>query len=433
MKNILIISLIFGISIFLFFVISADKEPVMLPGTKDNHEYPNQEFANTVWNVLSDPKQLTKYCDAQFTKNSNEATCIVSSDSADQARVFSSALWEIWSGHTQLAKEKLEQLYEDKTWSLWGGVGLLELAHHTGNQNELTSLLEQLKEGFLSSENPQFISSYEFYELWYAKNNFEWARLENLLAKYSEEKINNDPELFFLQSSVFFTNGREPELKELLDEVSPVVKKTIYYVYSLVNYTSLKSGIKESDSIINKFVTTRPEDTELAAEKIYLELLDDNPAIVEDALNRLYDIVDLSSKDVNLILHMMLTLATDQKYDESVKVFNIANFGDDVVLEDFVMYHTFSAWEHVHMGEYDSAFYKLEKSINMAPKDTAANGLKVLLAKKFERPDLALSSLKILLETNPHNESYRNLILYFRNKYETPELEVLYRRMIGHN
>ena len=396
-----------------------------------------KEHTNTSWNALSDPKLLIKHCDAQFTRNSNQPTCVIFPDSHDQAKVFSKMLWEAWSGHTQLARYKFNmlQLNEDKVWSLWGGIGLLELENYTGNQIAVTSLLRRLKEDFLSSEKPLFIEMYEHYELWHASDNYEWARLKKLLGKYSKEKIRNDPELFFLQSTILVNNEQELELEKLLNEASPSVKKTIHYVNSMIEYTTLKYGIKELDSVIRKFAKDRPEDTKIAFSFAIQELSDNDPDVSEAALNRLYKISEASRKDVGLILSVLVILGAHKKFDESDKVLNMANFGDDVVLDDFVAYHNYMALTHLYKNkiEFYEAFNRVEKAISLAPKDTTANRLKVTIARENGRPDLALGSLRVLLEASPNYEGYRNQVIYFRNKYKTPEFESLYQRMINYH
>ena len=119
-----------------------------------------KEHDKSIWNLHSDPNDLITYCDAQFTKNSNRPACTISPDSADEAKIFSHALWEIWSGRARLARTKLNQLHNNKIWSLWGGAGLLELAYQTGNQQQLGSLLKLTKKDFIASEKISFINLY---------------------------------------------------------------------------------------------------------------------------------------------------------------------------------------------------------------------------------------------------------------------------------
>lgn len=388
-----------------------------------------KEHDKTLWNVLSDPKDLITYCDGQFVKNSNKPTCTISPNSADEAKVFSKALWEIWSGRTKLARAKLNKLHNNKKWSLWGGIGLFELAYQTGNQKQLGSLLKLLKKDFFSSENTLFINLYNYYELMYAGGNHEWKRLESLLGKYSKEIILYDPVLFSLQSRIFYIKKQESELAKLINKASPTVKKTSYYVPSVSYYTFLKFGIKESNAILRRYATDRPEDMVLTVSYLHQQLLDKNPNVAKNALNKLLEIIRSSKNNINLIFQTVLTLIQNKKYNESVNVLKMANFNNDVVLDDFVSYHIYLAWHDVYMGKDDAALNKLEEALSMAPRNIDVHDLKFLLERKHERPELALNSLKVLLESDPHNNNYRNEFSVFRKIYKLPELKSLYQRM----
>ena len=432
MRKLFVIALILGTLGLWLATNQQDDGPLELPHDKYEQGTENQEFDNMVWSHSSDPKLLVKYCLFQFRKTTNFTHCVLSSSSAAQAKLFGRALWEIWLGHTQLAKETLDVLQQDGHWSLWGKVGLLELALHTGNQIQLTSLLLQFNNDFLSSGNIALIQSYKHYELWNTWNDLEWIRLEELLNKYTIKEIATDSKLLFLKSNVYFVRGQEEFLEELLKQSHPQVKNTAEYFYCLVYLAILKSGPDNSKNIIKKLAKDWPEDTEIVLEKVLSDLQDSDPTVQKFALKEIYDIAKLFNKDSKLLLEIMESLLTYHKFEEAGQVFKYLDL-NKVVLDDFVLFHTISAWNDIYKVEYDSALSKLEKALEMAPKDLAANWLKVLLIKKLERPDLALRPLKILFTANPYNQSYRNQITYFRNNYDMPELESLYQRMIEHH
>lgn len=389
-----------------------------------------KEHDNTSWNALSDPGLLMEYCESQFIKDSSQPTCDISPNSSTRARMFSEGLWETWSGRTHLAEMKFKYLYESEKWSLWGSIGLLELAYTTENKNELASLLKKYKESFLSSDKPLFLKTYEHYELWHASENFEWEKLESLLQRYSKEQIQNDPALFFFQSSILVNNKQILELDELLSEVPLNVKETIHYINAMVAYTSLKYGEKERDIIISKFAKERPKEIAIVLSDAFNELSNDDPDVSKAALSKIYKITKSSKENVNLVLKTILILCAYNKFYESTEVFKIANFRNDVILDDFTAYHSFLAWVYLSQNLDNEVLNRVEKAIDMAPKDLTANRIKLYLARKNEEPDLALSSLKVLLNTSPHSESLREEISYFRNKYKTSEFESIYQQMI---
>ncbi len=429
MKNILIVILIVGVFAAWF---HTDKVSIASLSDASTSVFNNQEYVHSTWNSSSDPKLLIEYCSDQFSERNNVTDCSLAPNSAEQAKLFANALWKVWSGHTHQAEEKFKQLQQEEAWLLWGKVGLLELANHTGNQNKLGLLLDRFKQDFLSSKNDIFIQSYNYFELWHAHSSLEWVELEDLLNKYTIEQITSNSELLFMQSSIYLASGQKEKLGKLLNQARPEAKKSAYYVYSLVYLTDLKLNVIESDSIIKRFAITRPEDDSLALAKARLELLDDNKAVSEAALKKILDITKSHKKDVRFLLDIREILFSNHKFEAAKLVFKSTDLAG-VVLEDFVMFKTVLAWEFILKNRFDYAISKLEEALNMAPRDLAANWLKVLIAKKLERPDLVQNSLKVLLDANPYNQSYRNQISHFRNKYKTPEFEVLYKRMIEHH
>lgn len=429
MRKLFAALLILSIISLWFVNYQTEKGPTQAPENDNISAFADQKLARTVWNEFSDPKLLIKHCLSQFKKNLDATDCTLSTSSADQTKLFSNVLWEIWSGHTGLAKDKIESLQQEEPWSSWGNIGLLELALHTGNQTQLGSLLAQFRDSFLSAKNTSLLQSYKYYELWYARNELEWEKLEALLEKYSIEQITKDSELLFLQSNVFFVRGQRDYLEKLLNQTKLSVRNTVDYTYSLIYLAILKSDTEESKTIVNKFAEDSPENIDIVLEKAQMDLLDTSPTVREAALRKIHNIAKLFSKDLGLLLSVMESLLTHHKFDEAGRIFNYIDL-TNVILDDFVMFHTITAWNDIYMAEYEDALLKIEKALKMAPKDLAANWLKVLLAKKFERPDLAQDSLEILLRANPFNKNHINQILHFRNKYKTPELEALYQGMI---
>jgi tetratricopeptide (TPR) repeat protein len=429
MRKLLVALLILSIISLWFVNNQTEKEPAQAPENDNISAFADQKLANTVWNEFSDPKLLIKHCLSQFKENNDATDCILSTSSADQAKLFSSVLWKIWSGHTVLAKDEIELLQQEESWSLWGNIGLLELALHTGNQTQLGSLLVQFRDSFLSANNTSLLQSYKYYELWYTRNELKWKKLGALLEKYTIEQITRDPELLFLQSNIFFVRGQRDYLEKLLNQTELSARNTVDYTYSLIYLAILKSDTEESKTIINKFAEDSSENIDIVLEKAQMDLLDTSPTVREAALRKIHHIAKLFSKDLGLLLSVMESLLTHHKFDEAGRIFNYIDL-TNVILDDFVMFHTIRAWNDIYMAEYEDALLKIEKALKMAPKDLAANWLKVLLAKKLERPDLAQDSLEILLKANPFNKNHINQILHFRNKYKTPELEALYQCMI---
>lgn len=429
MRNLFASALILGIFSLWFVTNEAENEPTQTPVNDNVTAFADQKLASTVWNEFSDPKLLIKHCMSQFKEKNDATNCILSAGSTGQAKLFSSALWAIWSGHTILAKDEIELLKQEEPWSLWGNIGLLELALHTGNQTQLGSLLTQFRDGFLSSKNTSLLQSYNYYELWYTRNELEWKKLEVLLEKYTIEQITKDSELLFLQSNFYFVQGQRDDLEKLLNQTKLTIRNTAEYAYSLIYLAILKSDPEDSKAIIKKFAEDSPENIDIVLEKALMDLLDTNPIVREAALRKIHDIANLYSNDLGLLLSVMESLLTHHKFDEAGRIFKYIDL-TDIILDDFVMFHTITAWNDIYMAEYEDALLKIEEALKMAPKDLASNWLKVLLAKKIERPDLAQNSLEVLLKANPYNKNHINQILHFRNKYKTPELEALYQSMI---
>ncbi len=214
MKNILVAILIMGIFIAWFLINHADTAATTSPSDASTLVSNNPEYAHSTWNRSADPKLLIEYCSNQFSAKNNVTDCSLAPNSAEQAKLFANALWKVWSGHTHQAKEKFKQLQQEKPWSLWGKLGLLELANHTGNQNKLGLLLDRFKQDFLSSKNDIFIQSYKYFELWHAYSSLEWVELEGLLDKYTIEQITSNPELLFMQSNVYLVSGQKEKLEK---------------------------------------------------------------------------------------------------------------------------------------------------------------------------------------------------------------------------
>ncbi len=432
MRKLLIVAIILGVLGIWLITDQDNKDLITLQKDEKKLVSTNHKDTDMVWNELSDLMSLINYCSSLFKTNNNASSCVLTSESSEQIKLFASTLWKIWSGHSRRAKEDLELFQQEEAWSLWGKIGLMELALYTGNQKKLASLLDQFKDDFLSTKNNSLIEAYRNYELWHAFEDLNWKKLEKLLEKYTINQITSNPNLFLFQSSIYFVNGQRKKLKNFLNQTHPEVKVSANYINGLVYLAILEPKLERLDIIKKIFPTDRPWSVDIIFEMARLELMNDNPAVQEDALEKYFDIAKLSRNNPAYLLEIINSLASHHKFAEAEEIFKYLDV-KYVDLEDFVIFKTVSAWNYVYIGDYENAAYEIELALKMAPKDLTANWLKVLLIKKLERPDLALRPLEILFTANPYNQSYRNQITYFRNNYDMPELESLYQRMIEHH
>ncbi len=382
-------------------------------------------LARNVWASTSDIDLLIAYCEAQFQISNSSVSCRLDPRSESRATQFASALWSIWTGHTAAARADLERLREVDDWSLWGETGLLELAYHTEDH----VLLARLLDGFARQalvKDPRHTALDERYRFILSEETANWAELEQLLSEHSYEEISKSPFLFSSQAHLFFARGQRAQLGELLRATSSEVQRATVYLFWEADYLAMEGRAAESASVLRAFYEKHRDNRRLAREVAFADAFDGSSDAVSAAFQTLDRIAETSRHDVKLLLNMAITLALYRQPEHSESTYRRIDT-EGTNLEDFTALHVLRAWNAVYRGDLRSADTSLRRALRAAPRHLSANYLKALIAKRQADSIAALESLQILFETDPYNENFNSLILYFRNTFHTADWELLYQ------
>lgn len=407
-----------------------EKKKILQLSAEQKHDRVSNALADFVWTRSSDPELLIIYCASKFTVSNQDSTCALGEGSKPQVVAFSDALWKTWSGHTVDARTVFTSLLRDNESALWGELGLLELATYTNNHRELASLLGRF-EKILSNRDPIYRRLYEHYRIAHAEDTSDWAGLQKLLSKYSREQILNEPVLFSAQSRVLFVKGQRLQMAELLRTARSNIRGTTLYMLSKADYAVLEEGIGASKAAIRKLAASHPEDQRLALELAYIDIYQSSASVTSAGLKKLNNFARLSPNNVRLLLSMAVTLASYHKSDDSAQIFRLID-SRRTNLNDFALFHILSAWDAVYWGNIDQARKSLGEALEMAPRHVAANWLKVLIAKRRDDPRAGAEALAPLMESDPYNENYISLVMYFRDKFNTADFERLATQATRH-
>lgn len=422
--------LFFAGSLFISVTVAAstvDREEVTIWNTIGAHDRVVRELSNYVWQLSSDPQLLIVYCDSQFTDSSGNLTCTLSTTSAIGAKQFAEALWYTWSGQTRKARNAFELLAKHREWSEWGNVGLLELAWYTEHLDELGRLLDSL-ESNSTKKSTAFTEILTRYRLHHAEATNNWDRILDVAEKYPLQRVVRNLPLFFTYARALFVDGRENQLRKLLEATPSALRETTEYRLRSAEYALLTHGISKSISAIQKYAASSPENDDLGLQKAYLEVLDSSPKVAAAALARIHRIAESSKHNVRLLIGIATTLASFHKPEESARVFTLID-PEIVDLEDFTMFYTLQAWVAIYRDEISEANSTLDRALAMFPQQVAANHLKALIAKRNNDPEAGTMALKNLFEADPYNENYASLVLYFRGRFTTADLEWLFQEV----
>lgn len=405
----------------------SNKSRILQLSAEANYVAVSNELAEMVWSSDSDPELLMEYCAARFVVKPQSASCALARGASDEPTALAEVLWNIWTGRTQVAGAILNRLLEGKESRLWGAVGTLEFAHYSERHKVLAELLRKYNSDPLQS-NPRFVPIFRRYQVAYLESVSDWTRLEELLQKFSQQEVMEDPELFSALARLRYVRGQASELKALLDAAAVNLGKTTVYQQRKADFLVLEKGIPASKSEIDNFTKSYPNNPELLMQSSYSALLNSSPDISQAAWKALLETARASQRNVRLLLDMATTLASYHKPVESSQIVRLID-RDGTDLDDFTISHVLWGWVHVFEGNIPGAMKELEVALTMAPNHVPANWLRVLIARQNGDPQKALEALKVLLAADPYNNNYRNLAKYFAETFESSELKALYRRL----
>ncbi len=383
-----------------------------------------QRLSKATWTIDSSFYDLNELCRAQLYTSYSQSTCHIDPSSAAQAVQFADALWLMWTGRTQSARQILQELQNQDSWCAWGQAGLLHLAYHTENHNQLAALISD----FTSSKTDcdiQDASLVQHYSILLALETADWKVLDSLLRQLPQQTVLETPDFFRAQSQYYYATGRAADFAELLSAASPGVQESTEYLTQLAKFNALREGVGGWAQAFHALSDKNKTNRSLAIGAALSDLLGGNPEGVGLAAEMLVGIASRHSNDARLLMEMAAMLALHRQPTVSERVYRkIDTVGTS--LQEFTAFHVLTAWNAVHRGDLEQARMRIGLALAMAPKHYGANYLKALIAKRESDAEMGLEALRILLAADPYNENVRSMIKGFYELHPSQDWKSLY-------
>lgn len=383
-----------------------------------------QQSSATTWTADSSFYDLTGLCRAQLYASTAQSTCHIDPSSTAQAVQFADALWLMWTGRTQSARQILQELQKQGGWCVWGQAGLLELALHTENHNQLASLITEFEDSTPICELRNTMLT-QHYAVVLASETADWKALDRLLGELPRRAVLESPELFSSQAKLYIATGRASDLASLFAAASSKVRESTEYLTLQAEFNALNEGVGSWSRAFHAQSNRHEDNRSLAVDAALSDLLKDSPEIVSAAADRLENIAAQSSQDVRLLMYLSIMLALHRQPVVSERVYRrIDTSGTS--LQDFTAFHVLTAWNAVNRGDREQAKTRIGSALALAPRHFSANYLKALIAKRESDSEMGLEALGILLNADPYNENVRFMIKGFYEQYPSEDWKSLH-------
>lgn len=406
-----------------------ESNEVAIWGTAGKHDLVVREFADYRWVRASDPQLLIYYCASKFAVGVETSNCLVGPASAADAKRFADALWSVWLGQTKKARSTFEQLSKNRDWSEWGRIGFLELAWHTEDIKALGGLLTSYESDQAKERSDAFNKALRRYRLLHAEATNDWERIHAVARQHSLHQITHELALFTAYGRALYFQGRKRELADLLQAAPPALQETTVYMWLKVDHALLRGGTTASMEVVKQYVASQAENEQFALQTAYMEILDSSQEVATAARASIHRLAEASKHNVRLLLEIAVTLISYDKVDDSAQVMALVD-RKNTNTEEFAMFHTLAAWNEVYHGDINKAASRLNRALDMHPKQVGANYLRALIAKREGDREAGVVSLRNLFESDPYNENYVSLILHFRQGFQTTDLERLFASVL---
>jgi hypothetical protein len=322
-----------------------------------------------------------------------------------------------------------DSLSRDPNWCRWGDIVLLELADHTENVSLLDKML-QSSSATVSARDAGGNDAYRLYQVHAALLSGNWVEIDKLISKGAPGSIASVPWIFKAHAYSLYARARENELGDLLQKARPALGGTSAYVEMKAYQADLASGMRAAQRVLNSNSGQKSPNLGLSMESAYIDILYGSSDESSQALDTVMKAAMEGRRDTALLLDIAVSLSLFRKQDQAIVVRGLIDANRDD-LEAFTAFHVYEAWQAVYAGKQSDAKQHVSVALGRAPMDLEANRLKALIAKSEDDAKSAAEALGALLVRDPYNENHANVLLYFLRRGRTPEIDSLYKIVVG--
>jgi len=353
------------------------------------------EFSMYDWHAERLPQNLMTYCQALVESGAPIPASLRQPNAPFHVAEFSRAYFMLLNGSARESVEIFAELTKDENHSVWGIVGLLEVAVYTRNITSMRGFLDRMRD--LKERDGMLAQTFSYYALHY---EFHIANYDNAQRILNEIELR--AESLLMQVHLLVRENRFGDAQRHIDLMAklPELQGRAFIIMAQAEILAVQYGYEKSTKFLNRMSAKFPEMWQLRLlYAIHLTGLE-RQGPREIAAQTLLSLVDTRKHDIAMRLIVINVLLDLRAYDKAGMLIN----GLPRALNEFYYYNLVLAKLDSLMGDLNSRHANLSKARAMFPMEPDGLWFAYRISALNGDYQGAITVLNTLLSVDPHDQ-----------------------------